>query len=491
MGSLDGRTLGHFRIERMIGRGGMGAVYEAVDEKLERHVALKVLLHEGDSALNRKRFLREARLAAKLTHPNIATVFEVGEFESNLYIVMEMLEGQSLRRLLVDRLRVDDALGIARDIARALAKAHAAGVTHRDIKPENVFITTPAPDVMLAKVLDFGLARQQSTRPLAALESSAEHTATGGTAPGDLVGTPGYWSPEQARGEEVDARTDVFSFGILLYEMITGHRAFTANATVAQILAVTRQEPESMRKLVPNLDPAIEAVVAQCIAKDPSKRYADGGALLAAVETLARASGRISSPDLDDTAADANGPPVLPPASAARLPRRSRPSPTEPQARDDGSAGAATPAATIVDARSPAPATPADRMILFVAIGGGVALAGLLLIGVTVVWGGAAAPTARVVPASAASRPPAAAEPAPVVSASASATPEPTPSSTAASFAAPAGSMIPTPLAVAAPAAPAAPPAGSARPRIDKKADCAQPFTVDAKGVKIPKLHCL
>lgn len=476
MGSLDGRTLGHFRIERMLGRGGMGAVYEAVDEKLERQVALKVLLHAGDSALNRKRFLREARLAAKLTHPNIATVFEVGEFESSLYIVMEMLEGQSLRRLLVDRVRVEDALGIGRDIARALAKAHAAGVTHRDIKPENVFITTPAPGVMHAKVLDFGLARQQSTKPTAGVSPNAEHTATGGTAPGDLVGTPGYWSPEQARGEAVDARTDIFSFGILLYEMVTGHRAFKANATVAQILAVTRHEPESMRKLVPNLDPAIEALVTRCIAKDPSSRYADGSELLAAVEALARTSGRISSPDLGEVAASA------PPSSAPRL---AKPSLPEQGPRDSGSANAATPAATIVDHR---PEAPADRLRLFVAIGGGFALAGLLLIAATVLWGGAAAPTARVVPPSAASempRPPVTADPAPLASASAAQAPEPL--SPEVSFATPAGSMIPTPLAAAATAAPTA----SARPRVDKKNDCAQPFTIDAKGVKIPKLHCL
>lgn len=124
--------LGHFRVERMLGSGGMGAVYEAVDEQLERQVALEVLLRDGDSALNQKRFLREAWLAAKLTHPNIATVFEVGELESHLYIVMELLEGQSLRKLLMtQRLKPDETFGIARDIARALARAHAAGITHR------------------------------------------------------------------------------------------------------------------------------------------------------------------------------------------------------------------------------------------------------------------------------------------------------------------------------------------------------------------------
>ena len=174
MGSLEGRTLDHFRVERMIGKGGIGAVYEAVDRKFERQVALKVLLHEGDSALNQKRFLREARLAAKLTHPNIATVFEVGEFESHLYIVMELLEGESLRKLLSSqRLTIDEALGIGRDIARALARAHGGGVTHRDIKPENVFITNPAPKVLHAKVLDFGLARP------AACEAASRRAAEG------------------------------------------------------------------------------------------------------------------------------------------------------------------------------------------------------------------------------------------------------------------------------------------------------------------------
>jgi hypothetical protein len=471
VGSLDGRTLGHFRIERMIGRGGMGAVYEAIDEKLERQVALKVLLHEGDSAQNRKRFLREARLAAKLTHPNIATVFEVGEFESNLYIVMEMLEGQSLRKLLVDRISTDDALGIARDIARALARAHAAGVTHRDIKPENVFLTTPAPNVLHAKVLDFGLARQQSAKPPP--KPNEESTSTGATAPGDLLGTPGYWSPEQARGGEVDVRTDIFSFGLVLYEMITGRRAFKANATVALVLAVTRHEPEPMRKLVPNIDPAIEEVVARCIAKDPAQRYADGSALLAAVESLARESGRASQPDLG--------------GASVRLSR-----PKLPEAPE--SAAAATPAATIVDARAATPPTPAERMRLFVAIGAGVALAGLLLIFATLVLGGA--PKVQALPVA----PPSAsvALPEPPVAPSIEARPaaidpapsaEPAPLPAAMPFAGPAVSMIPTPLAVPVTSSPVATP--SARPRLDKKTDCAQPFTIDAKGVKIPKLHCL
>jgi serine/threonine protein kinase len=484
VGSLDGRTLGHFRVERLIGSGGMGAVYEAVDEKLERQVALKVLLREGDSSLNQKRFLREARLAAKLTHPNIATVFEVGEFEEHLYIVMELLEGQSLRKLLEsERLSTPDALGIARDVARALARAHASGVTHRDIKPENVFITAPSPNVLHAKVLDFGLARQLKAKPKPVRPlRDEEHTSTDTTAPGEILGTPGYWSPEQARSGEVDVRTDIFSFGILLYEMLTGRQAFKANSTVALVLAVTRHEPVPMRKYVPNIDPALEKLVARCIAKDPAERFVDGGVLLEEIEELLRATNRTSHVEADDTAADASGPPVAP-------------------------SPAPTPGPTSRDQLSPALGTgpPVERLRLFVAIGAGVGVAGLLLILVTMLWGSSSRPktiastgqtpsastaTATMAPAAAAS----VAEPAPEPAAAVTATP----------VAEPAVTMIPTPLAVPvttatvtavaapAPAAAASHAASSPRPRIDnKKADCAQPFTIDAKGVKIPKLHCL
>jgi serine/threonine protein kinase len=503
VGSLDGRTLGHFRVERLIGSGGMGAVYEAVDEKLERQVALKVLLREGDTSLSQKRFLREARLAAKLTHPNIATVFEVGEFESHLYIVMELLEGQSLRKLLASqRLSTPDALGVARDVARALARAHTSGIAHRDIKPENVFVTAPAPHVLHAKVLDFGLARQQKSKPQRAIRSE-EDTTTETTAPGEMLGTPGYWSPEQARSGEVDLRTDIFSFGILLYEMLTGRQAFKANSTVALVLAVTRHEPEPMRKYVPNIDPALEKLVARCIAKDPAQRHTDGGVLLEEIEDVLRAMNRTSQLDVDDTASDAHGPPVKAAVAAAVAlprPRESAPGP------------APTPGPTSRDhLPSVVPlAVAPERLRLFVAIGGGIAGAGLLLILVTMLWGGSgraqkatagASPPASV--ASSASAVAMAADPVAVPSAE-----EPVVELTAVAPAAtpiaePAVTMIPTPLAVAVTAtpvaavtaqapAPVASHAAPARPRVDpKKADCAQPFTVDAKGVKIPKLHCL
>ena len=484
----------------------MGAVYEAVDEQLERQVALKVLLREGDSALNQKRFLREARLAAKLTHPNIATVFEVGEFESNLYIVMELLEGQSLRKLLISqRLKTDEIFGIARDVARALARAHNAGVMHRDIKPENVFLTTPSPNVLHAKVLDFGLARQQKATPRPAAARNQEVTET--TA-GDLLGTPGYWSPEQARSGEVDARTDIFSFGIVLYEMITGRQAFKANSTVALVLAVTRHEPEPVRKYAPNVAPELEAIVARCIEKEPSRRFADGAELLEALEALARASARASIADVDDTSADADGPPVERRSDVPR-PRASTPA-----------IGAPTPGPTTYDSERGDVAQPVDRFRLFAAIGGGCAVAGILLIIVVAVLGrsdppkspgavgtreataiaASAAPIASV-PQIAVVAPPPAPAPAPAPPEPA-ADPEPAATAIPMPLADPAVTMIPTPLATAVPVPTAAIAtartspgsaggAAAGAPARSRKADCAQPFTIDAKGVKIPKLHCL
>jgi len=502
VGSLEGRTLGHFRVERLLGSGGMGAVYEAVDEQLERQVALKVLLRDGDSALNQKRFLREARLAAKLTHPNIATVFEVGEFESNLYIVMELLEGQSLRKLLMtQRLKPEETFGIARDIARALARAHAAGVTHRDIKPENVFITTPSPNTLHAKVLDFGLARQQKDRPRVVRPAIEEATET--TAPGDLLGTPGYWSPEQARSGDVDVRTDIFSFGIVLYEMIAGRQAFKANSTVALVLAVTRHEPEPLRKYAPNVAPELEAIVSKCIAKDPSLRFADGNALLEAFEAIPRATPRASVADFEDTAADAQGPPV---ASGPSIPEVPRPRESAPF----GPFGAATPGGTAFDEEPVELERPIDRVKIFAAIGAGCAVVGLILIFVTAMWGGkerAVGPAASAVaPPPTLVTAPSTLPPEPVPSVVSAAEPAPLPAPTAPAPTPPIAPahMIPTPLATDTPVATSSAaiavmgtptrtvaPGGSAGAKRDKKADCAQPYTVDAKGNRIPKLHCL
>lgn len=287
-GDLVGLCLsGRFRIERRIGKGGTGEVYLATDEQLDRKVAVKVLSSTINVEPHRRRFLREARLAARLHHPNIAAIHEVGESDGRLYIVMELLEGETLRELLNQRrLSEGEALSIARDIARAMARAHAGEVVHRDIKPENVMITHPSSDVTMAKVLDFGLARDE----LMLKRNDEESTATDVNGPGEACGTAGYLAPEQARGLPVDARADVFSFGAVAYEMFTGKRAFDGRHHLARMLAVVKNDPTPLRKLAPDLDPALEEVIVRCLAKSPDDRYDGGASLVAALDNVARSA---------------------------------------------------------------------------------------------------------------------------------------------------------------------------------------------------------
>ncbi|MBX3221889.1 MAG: serine/threonine protein kinase [Labilithrix sp.] len=477
--SLVGSTLGRFRVDRLLGRGGMGAVYAAFDEKLERDVALKVLIEDGDAALQKKRLMREARLAAKLQHPNIATVYEVDELDGRLYIVMELLEGSSLRRILKQRkIGVEEATAIARDVARALARAHAAGVTHRDIKPENVFITTPSPDVILAKVLDFGLARQKPQGPQGAEPGapSPEHTSTD-TSRGDMWGTPGYVSPEQAHGRPVDARTDIFSFGVVYYEMLANIRPFRGDNAIALMLATTRQEPRPLREILPDLPTEIDEIVRRCMKKSAPERYADGGELSAALDAFVRTS---TSGKLANVVGSS---PSLPLLSLEEL--GGQPIPTGPvdEAPTTGEAGIA-----MMPPRDDAPVSIGqerrDRVKLVAAIGSGLAVA-LLVIVVALSWrrsrpadeAASSASSAAVEPPSTVIQaPPAPPAPAPTLD-------EPT--------AEPVAELDPEPPPAAAPTAThAPPPAGSVR-RKKPVDDCAQPFVVDAKGVRIPKLHCL
>ncbi len=323
MESLVGERLGRFHIERLIGKGGMGEVYAAVDESLDREVAIKVLGSAVDDDAQRRRFMREARLAAKLTHPNIASVFEVGESDGRYYIVMELLEGESLRKLLSSRrLSVEEALTIGRDVARALARAHAADVIHRDVKPENIFVTRPSSNELFAKVLDFGLARHIMRRP----PTDEEITAVDLTGPGEACGTAGYLSPEQARGFVVDVRADIFSFGAVMYEMLAGKRAFDGQSTLERMLAVVKSVPEPLRVCAPDVPPELEAIVERCLAKAPADRYANGEELLAELETLARGSRRMPAVDpssrslvvVPDTGREGAAPAqvVAPPSSA-------------------------------------------------------------------------------------------------------------------------------------------------------------------------------
>jgi serine/threonine protein kinase len=478
-----GTTLGRFRVDRLIGRGGMGAVYAAFDEKLERDVALKVLIDEGDATVQKKRLLREARLAAKLQHPNIATVYEVDELDGRLYIVMELLEGSSLRKLLTQRkMAVDEAVSIARDMARALGRAHAAGVTHRDIKPENVFVTTPSPEAILAKVLDFGLARQKP--PAGPGAAAEERTSTDTTSRGDMWGTPGYVSPEQAHGQPIDARTDVFSFGVVFYEMLANIKPFRGENAIALMIATTRQEPRPLREILPDLPAEIDEIVRRCMMKKKEDRFADGGELGAAFDAYVRgntASGKVgnvigSSPSLPSlpilSLEDVGGQPHL----STALPDDSAPT--------TGNAGIAM--TTREDTLLSIEQQRRDRMKLFAAIGSGVGVA-LIVIIVALSWKSAS--TQPITTASAGLPDPS--PPSSVIELPSPPEPSPAPAAPAATLAvAPELEPEPDPTPAAAPAAHhAAPAAGSGRRK--KPADCSQPFITDAKGVKIPKLHCL
>lgn len=359
----------------------MGEVYAAADEDLDREVAIKVLGSAVDVEPHRRRFLREARLAARLNHPNIASIHEVGDSDGRRYIVMELLEGETLRALLSERhLPIGEALTIARDVARALARAHAGEVIHRDIKPENIFITRPAPDLLLAKVLDFGLARDELVRN----KNDDEDTATDITGPGQACGTAGYLAPEQARGLAIDVRADVFSFGAVFYEMLTGKRAFDGKNQLARMLAVVKHGHEPLRSLLPDLSPDIEAVVDRCLSKTPDDRYADGSALLAAVESLVRSHQRSSASDFAsgrlrlEPGLDATGP-KIPPALAS--------SPSIAQDPWDGAPGAArrmsheTPAPSTQSQRVPAlPRTFVEQHWALVVAGGGGLVVALIII---------------------------------------------------------------------------------------------------------------
>ncbi len=299
-----GRAVGPYRIGAQVGQGGMGAVYRARDERLGRAVAIKVVTEGANAGLVR-RFLQEARLASALNHPNILTVYDVGELDGAPYLVTEYVEGESLRARMAAGLAIEDAVEIARQVASALGAAHGAGIVHRDVKPENVIVRGDG----LVKVLDFGIAKLVEGTRAGARGDELEIATAVQTAPGVMVGTPSYMSPEQARGETVDGRTDVWSLGVMLYEMAAGHRPFRGATRMDVLAAVLNAKPEPAEGMAPGL----AEVVGRALGKRADERYATIGEMATALETLeGRLGGREAAVPTAKLDAETNELPATP-----------------------------------------------------------------------------------------------------------------------------------------------------------------------------------
>ncbi len=283
------KTISHYEILSPLGEGGMGVVYRAVDSRLGRPVAIKLLRTEkAIDAESRKRFVQEARAASALNHPHIITIYDIGDDAGIDFIAMEYVAGSSLARIIGQRrLTLDEGLKYAVQIADALSAAHAAGILHRDLKPGNIMVS----DKGVAKVLDFGLAKlteASDSAPMAeqGVTDSGKPEAVLETAAGTILGTAAYMSPEQAQGRPADTRSDVFSFGVVLYEMITGRRAFAADTKMSTLAAILTHEPEPPTHLLPDLPRDLEKLILRCLRKSPDRRWQSMADLKVALEDL-------------------------------------------------------------------------------------------------------------------------------------------------------------------------------------------------------------
>jgi eukaryotic-like serine/threonine-protein kinase len=294
-----GTRISHFEILEKLGRGGMGTVYKARDHRLDRLVAIKVLSGKSSASPDRQaRLIQEAKTASALNHPNIVTIYEFDMAGDPMFIAMEYIEGRRLDRLTPQKgLPIADALRFAVPIADALAAAHAIGIVHRDVKPSNIMVTAKG----VAKVLDFGLAKvtgREKSQSAAIGEADATITVTPNpTETGALLGTVAYMSPEQAEGKEVDARSDIFSFGVLFYEMLTGCRPFRGDTNLSTLAAIVNQEPRPVTQLAEGLPAELDRVLARCLRKDPARRFQTMADLKVALEELKEEadSGRLTA----------------------------------------------------------------------------------------------------------------------------------------------------------------------------------------------------
>src|SRR5277367_6281758 len=327
------KVIGPYEVLDQLGSGGMGVVYRARDTRLHREVAVKVLseayLGPGTPGqASHERFLREARSASSLNHPNICTVYDVGEQDSKPYLVMELLQGSTLKEALRGNpLPLPEALEFSIQIARGLEEAHEAGIIHRDIKPANIFIVRKQQGSQQAKILDFGLAKRTASQTVGAVsDATSDSTGVADTAagnsltlPGSTVGTVAYMSPEQARGEPLDARSDLFSLGSVIYEMATGKLPFPGTATADVFAALLMRDPDPIRKLNPAAPKELERIVNKLLAKDKTQRYQTATQVRTDLEQLAARSGsmRVSASLPESRTGSGKAFPVIPAVAGA------------------------------------------------------------------------------------------------------------------------------------------------------------------------------
>jgi len=325
---MEGLRISHYRILRRLGSGGMGEVYAAEDERLRRDVAIKFIsAGKAVDESSRRRFEREAQAASALNHPNICTIFEVSEHEGRPFLVMELLDGQDLRQVCaVGPVEISSLLKWGIEIADALAGAHARGIVHRDIKPANVFVTLRGD----AKVLDFGLAKLGRSEDM-----KSETVSFAATANGSVMGTVAYMSPEQARGEALDARTDLFSLGAVLYEMASGKRAFDGPTSAVIFNSILTASPTPVSHIRGDVPPELQSIIDKALQKDRQARYQSAAGIKTDLKRLQR---ELESRTLEPTASSRAGRPLPDTRRRADDRRRSRrrlPRPTRGRRRRD------------------------------------------------------------------------------------------------------------------------------------------------------------